>query len=242
MSAVAGIRHFTRLVVSNVFLLDGGPGDRWLVDTGHWAERATLLWELGRAGIGPRELTGVLLTHRHSDHAGNAAFLQRHGVKVYAHREDARVLSGEAPRPRMRPGPGTDLVSRAFAALENRAPAARLRVDGVLEDGDTLAGLCVHAVPGHTEGSVFFRHERTRSLLSGDMLLAARPPLTWAQGLCAPFAAFTQDLARAHASLRSFHAAGHEYDNLLSGHGRPILGDARAAVGELIRALPATAP
>lgn len=131
MRAATGIRHFTRLLVSNVFLLDGGAGDRWLVDTGHWAERATLLWELRRAGLGPRELTGVLLTHRHSDHAGNAAFLQRHGVKIYAHREDARVLSGEARRPPMRPSADTDLVSKAFARLENLLPAARLEVDGV---------------------------------------------------------------------------------------------------------------
>ncbi|HRG97381.1 MAG TPA: MBL fold metallo-hydrolase, partial [Polyangiaceae bacterium] len=92
---IEGIRHLSRLRVSNVFLLDGGRGDRWLVDTGHWAERATLLWELRRSGLGPRDLTGVLLTHRHSDHAGNASFLrERFGVKVYAHREDARVLEG----------------------------------------------------------------------------------------------------------------------------------------------------
>ncbi len=91
-------------------------------------------------------------------------------------------------------------------------------MDGALEDGDTVAGLCVHAVPGHTEGSVFFRHEPTRTLLTGDMLLAARPPLTLVQGLTPPFAAFTSDLALAHASLRAFHAAGFDYDNLLSGH------------------------
>ncbi|HQY64282.1 MAG: MBL fold metallo-hydrolase [Myxococcales bacterium] len=239
MGAPTGIRHFHRLVVSNVFLLDGGVGDRWLVDTGHWAERATLLWELRRAGLGPRDVTGVLLTHRHSDHAGNAAFLQRYGVKIYAHHADARVLAGEAQRPPMRPGEGTDLVSRAFAHVENLLPAARLQVDGALEDGDTVAGLCVHAVPGHTEGSVFFRHEPTRTLLTGDMLLAARPPLTLVQGLTPPFAAFTSDLALAHASLRAFHAAGFDYDNLLSGHGRPILGEAREAVARLIAGLPA---
>lgn len=232
---IEGIRHLSRLRVSNVFLLDGGRGDRWLVDTGHWAERATLLWELRRSGLGPRDLTGVLLTHRHSDHAGNASFLrERFGVKVYAHREDARVLEGLVPRPRLKPAPGADPIARLFAHVENVLPARRVRVDRALEDGDTVAGLCVHSVPGHTDGSVFFRHERTRSLLSGDMLLAARPPLTIVQGLCLPYPAFTSDLALAHASLREFHARGFDYENLLAGHGRPIVGGARAAVGELL--------
>ena len=84
---VEAIRHLSRLRVSNVFVLDGARGDRWLIDTGHWSERATLLWELRRAGLRPSDLTGVLLTHRHSDHAGNAAFLQRrYGIAIYAHR------------------------------------------------------------------------------------------------------------------------------------------------------------
>jgi len=67
-----------------------------------------------------------------------------------------------------------------------------------------------------------------------NMLLAARPPLTIVQGLCLPYPAFTSDLALAHASLREFHARGFDYENLLAGHGRPIVGGARAAVGELL--------
>jgi len=90
---VAPFHRFSSLVVSNVYLLDGGPGDRWLIDTGHWSERWQLLYELRATGLRPTELTGVLLTHRHSDHAGNAAFLQReYGVKVLCHRADAEVL------------------------------------------------------------------------------------------------------------------------------------------------------
>src|SRR5512143_4228787 len=110
---VGTIHHLAGVRISNVFLLDGGRGDRWLVDTGHWSERATLLWELRRAGIVPRELAGVLLTHRHSDHAGNAAFLQRrYGVKVLAHRDDAAVLEGAIPRPRLRSEPGAAPMAR----------------------------------------------------------------------------------------------------------------------------------
>ena len=234
-SVLGTIHHLAGLRISNVFLLDGGRGDRWLVDTGHWSERATLLWELRRAGIMPRELAGVLLTHRHSDHAGNAAFLQRrYGVKVLAHRDDAAVLEGAMPRPRLRPEPGATRMARLFARIENVLPAASLRVDRALDDGDAVAGLEVHAVPGHTDGSVFYRHAATASLLSGDMLLAAHPPLTFVQGMALPYPAYAQDIARALASLRSFHDRGIPYDNLLAGHGRPILGGARDAALRLL--------
>ena len=56
--------RFSTLFVSNVYLLDGGPGDRWLIDSGHWTERWQLGAELRRSGFRPSELTGVLLTFR----------------------------------------------------------------------------------------------------------------------------------------------------------------------------------
>lgn len=229
---VAPFRRFSTLVVSNVFLLDGGDGDRWLVDSGHWSERWQLLRELRGTGLRPSQLTGVLLTHRHSDHAGNAAFLQReHGLKVMAHRADAAVLDGSAPRPVM--GGRGNVIERLLCAVENRSPA-RLRVDRALDDGDSVAGMEVHGVPGHTEGSVFFRHAPTGCLLTGDTLLTARPPLTLIRDVVRAHDAFCLDTARAHASLDAFHARGVPYDHVLAGHGRPLIGDAR---GRVMRAL-----
>ncbi len=228
------LHHLHRIRISNVYLLDDGPGNRWLIDCGHFVERPTLLRELRAAGIGPGDLRGVLLTHRHSDHAGNAAFLQRRfGAAIHAHRADAAILDGTAPRQALRRGRGSRIAG-LLAAIENRLPA-RVYVDRALEDGDTVAGLEVHWVPGHTEGSLFFRHPPTGSLFSGDMLLAARPPLTLRQGLAPPYSTYTVDLAQAFESLRAFHARAVPYENLLSGHGRPLLGGARGKVIELLR-------
>jgi glyoxylase-like metal-dependent hydrolase (beta-lactamase superfamily II) len=219
--------HLHRIWISNVFLLDGGPGDRWLVDSGFWLERPTLFAELRRAGVRPSDLTGVVLTHRHSDHAGNAQVLQeRFGVKVHAHRADAEILESRATTPALTRRGGSHLA-RAMAEIENRLPT-RLRVDRALEDGDAVGSLEVHWVPGHTEGSVFYRHEGTRTLLSGDTLVTAIPPLVIRAGLAAAYPTFSVDLARAERSLAAFHAKGLGYDNLLAGHGRPILGDARS--------------
>ncbi len=233
-TVLGNVRHLHRLRVANVFLLDGGRGDVWMIDTGHALERPTLLFELRSAGIRPSEITGVLLTHRHSDHAGNAAFLRRrYGIRIYAHRADAAVLAGEAPRPRLPPAPG-DPLAGLFAAIENRFPAAPVVVDRALDDGDAIAGLEVHWVPGHTEGSVFYRHESTGALLTGDTLLTAHPPLTIRAGLCLPYPSYAADLGRAHAAIRAFHDKAFSYEHLLAGHGPPLLGGARRHVLEML--------
>ncbi len=234
-SVLGPFRQLHWLRVSNVFLLDGGPGDRWLIDTGHAAERAALLLELRRARLEPRDLAGVLLTHRHSDHAGNAAFLQRLGARIFAHHADAEVLAGRAPRAPLERGEGSALAG-LFAAIENRFPPARVVADRALEDGDAVAGMEVHWTPGHTEGSVFYRHAPTGCLLSGDTLLMAHPPLTVRAGLAMPYPSYALDLAKARASLRAFHAKALGYEHLLAGHGPPLIGGAREKVLELLQA------
>ncbi len=234
-SVVPPFLRFSSLVVSNVYLLDGGPGDRWLIDCGHWTERWQLMRELRASGFQPSELTGVLLTHRHSDHAGNAAYLKREfGLKVLAHRADAEVLEGTAPRFEL--GHKGNLLEKALCAFENRWPA-RVKLDRALEHGDTVAGLEVHLMPGHTEGSVFYRHETTRCLMTGDTLLTARPPLTIVRDIVPPYDAYSIDLPRAHQALREFHRQGHAYEHVLAGHGKPLVGAARERVMQALREL-----
>jgi len=233
---VPGLRHLHNVRISNVFLLDGGPGDRWLIDCGHWSERATLLWELRRAGVRPGELTGVLLTHRHSDHAGNARFLQRRfGVKIHAHRRDAEILGGAVPRDRLERGAGPWLAG-VLAEIENLFPA-RVTCDRALDDGDSIASLEVHHTPGHTEGSVFYRHAATGSLLTGDMLLTAIPPLVFRKGMSLAYPTFSSNLELAVESVRAFHRSGIEYDHLLPGHGKPIVGGARRVALEFLESV-----
>ncbi|MEZ0228896.1 MAG: MBL fold metallo-hydrolase, partial [Planctomycetota bacterium] len=91
----------TNVRISNVWLFETGSG-RFLIDTGHPVERPALLVELWRAGVRrPGDLDGVILTHRHSDHAGNAAWLrERFRCPVICHAADAPLLAGkERPAP-----------------------------------------------------------------------------------------------------------------------------------------------
>lgn len=231
---VVGPFHRVRgMLVSNVFVLDGGPGDRFVIDTGHVLERPVLLAGLRRLGFAPRDLTGVLLTHHHSDHAGNAAYLRRaFGIPILAHEADAAVLTGTTPPPRLVSRTG-DPFARVFVAIENRT-STRVPIDRALVGGETVGSLEVHHAPGHTRGSLLFRHAGTRSLLSGDALLAAVPPLTLVQRMCLPHPDYAVSLEQALGSLRAFCATGLPFDHLLAGHGRPILGDARTQAERLL--------
>ena len=151
--------------------------------------------------------------------------------EIYAHRADADVLAGRTPRRRL--GTKGTWLERALGEIENHFPA-ELEVDRALEDGDTVASLEVHLIPGHTEGSVLYRHDGTRCLLTGDTVLSARPPLTICREILPPYEAFSLDTAKARAALDAFHAEGWAYENVLTGHGPPIVGRGRERV---IRAL-----
>ena len=205
--------------ISNVWLLPNTPTGPVLVDCGHRLLWPTIRRGLHKAGLRPRDLTAVLLTHRHSDHAGNAARLAwRHGVPVYAHALDAQVLGGQRRRPAMPPAPG---VSGFMCWMENSFPARWLRARP-LEHGDKVAGLTVHWAPGHTAGSIFLHHPETGTLFTGDTLLSARPPLVFPRGLTLAYPPFCEDHAQALDRLGEFLAEEHQVRRLCPGHGQIV--------------------
>jgi glyoxylase-like metal-dependent hydrolase (beta-lactamase superfamily II) len=56
-----------------------------LVESGPGSTRAGLEAGLAREGLSPRDVTHVLLTHIHLDHAGATGWLARQGAEVYVH-------------------------------------------------------------------------------------------------------------------------------------------------------------
>ena len=215
--------------VCNAWLLDVPEHGFVMVDSGYPALWPAMVARMRHWGVRPRDLAGVVLTHRHSDHAGNAARLLDLGIPVHAHRRDAEVLSGERSRPRLA---GIRRLERLFCHMENRHPAAPCR-PRPLDDGDHVLGLDVHWVPGHTAGSVFLHHRASGTLFSGDGLLNAIPPSTVRTGLCLPHSAFAEDLAQALGALTSFVDKGLDVRLLCAGHGPPRSGP----IGEAVRAL-----
>ncbi|MBN1945284.1 MAG: MBL fold metallo-hydrolase [Bradymonadales bacterium] len=220
--------------VSNVWLLprtDIGPV---LVDAGMAALWPVIRHGLRRQGVVPGDLAAVLLTHRHSDHAGNAARLhQEYGVPIWAHPADGEVLRGKSPLPRLKPDGMS--VTAWFCRLENRFPARTVETRP-LEEGDVIAGLEVHWVPGHTAGSVFLYHRSSGTLFTGDMLLNGVPPLITRTRLCLPFPPFCDDYARAIESLDAFQKKDLDVRLLCPGHGPMRRGPIGRGLNRLLEA------
>ena len=208
--------------VSNSWLLSDGEGRRFLIDTGHRLERPALARALRAAGVrGPGDLEAILLTHRHSDHAGNAAWARdTFRAPVICHDADARQLDGTQARPRLA-GRGATLVHEALCHVEDRFPA-RSSVDEVFDEGDWRFGFHVVPVPGHTEGSVLLLHEPSGSLFSGDAILAGFPAQRFHVRLQLALPEYSVDVERCRSHVRSFLRTAPPVRTLCAGHGPPV--------------------
>lgn len=210
---------------SNIWVLRDHEGRRFVVDTGHRLERRVLARTLRRLGLGKGDLTAVLLTHRHSDHAGNAAWIREHlGCPVICHEQDAAVLEGRqdtvalARRPRRPP-----LVSRALCWIEDRFPA-RCPVDDVYGVGTWRWGFDIIDVSGHTEGSVLLYHAPTQTLFTGDAVLTGVPPFRSFERFGLAISAYSLDASACHERVARFVDALPPLRRLASGHG-PLVTD-----------------
>ncbi|MBI3557507.1 MAG: MBL fold metallo-hydrolase [Deltaproteobacteria bacterium] len=209
--------------IANSWLLTDSQGRRFLIDTGYFTDRPALLAHLWIAGVRAKhELTAVLLTHRHSDHAANAAWLRgKFDCPVVCHEADAPFLRGAKAPPRMAVGRAP--VYQEWLNLFEDAYPARSAVDETYSEGAWKWGFNVVPTPGHTEGSVMLFHEPTRTLFSGDNILAGLPPLRFIEHLSLAAPGFSQDTELCNRHVHKFLSDLPQTDCLCSGHGPIVL-------------------
>ena len=183
-----------------------------LVDTGNrGAGGLTVIEEgLAAAGVGWDAVDHLIVTHKHSDHAGNVE-------PVLERADTAMVYAGEG-----------DI---------DRIPATRPVT--AVGDGDEVFGLQIIDTPGHTPGHISVLDPLGGLLVAGDALnggglrggaVGALPEGT-AGDVAGPNPAFTVDLARANESVKKLAAL--QFDTVVFGHGEPVEGDAAAKVAAL---------
>jgi glyoxylase-like metal-dependent hydrolase (beta-lactamase superfamily II) len=157
---------FPRAVV-NAFLVEADV--LTLIDTGTPGGAPRIRAALRDAGRAPGDLRRIVLTHRHSDHAGNAAELARlTGADVHVSPIEAPFVTGgaEQPRPRAATPLGRAMVPYVKVALPWRVDP--VDAQQTLEDGAMVGPFRVVATPGHTAGHVSLLWEERRILFAGD--------------------------------------------------------------------------
>lgn len=173
----------------------------------------------------PTEVTELILTNAHADHIGGTPEIVEH--------TGARVLSSAREKPYIE---GASLargargwfpkVALTLNHMNRKREVPPITVDGTLEPGETLRGLEVVAIPGHTPGQIALWHRADGLLLTSDAFfnVSESPSLD-------PVPGMTADTQAARESLAVLQATGVE--DLAPTHGPAILGDGQAALQAL---------
>lgn len=189
-----------------------------LVDTGWTRSADRMVAAVARAtdGQGPRL---VLLTHAHPDHAGGLlALREAWNPAIVCHRLEVPFVTGELYYRHLTPKNLAFWFGRfLIRPLDLELPVAR-----DLEGGQSIEGMAVIHLPGHTPGQIGFLHPRDGAMICGDAIGnrggRLRSPL--------PLATADPEAAR-----RSMIRLGElDYNHLLPGHGPAILDHGRQAV------------
>ena len=197
-----------------------------LIDTGLPGSTDKIFAALHKAGKNPADIKRIILTHLHTDHAGNAADIKRRvNARVYAHPQDARLLAqGVSGRPMaLTPGLVNRLVYQLFIKSAGTT-VAPVEVEEQLADNDVLpllGGIQVIHTPGHSAGHVAL-------LLQSEGVLIAADLCANAFGLA--YSTLYEDLALGRQSL--LKAAALPFDTAVFGHGGPLRGEANRKLRE----------
>jgi glyoxylase-like metal-dependent hydrolase (beta-lactamase superfamily II) len=204
----------------NSYLLIGADGQVTLVDTGLKGAPKRILAALAQLGTAPSQVTTILLTHGHADHAGGARQLAAvTGRGMTLHGADAQYVRTGTGLPL---DPSTRL-GRLFKTSQHADPAP---VDRELLDGEVLdvvpGGLQVVHTPGHSPGHVSFLVPGSGTLITGDAIWNVRSRRTW------PVLAFCSNIALLTSTAHRL--AELEYRTAAFTHGPHIAGDGRTEV------------
>lgn len=206
----------------NIYALVDDDGQVSLVDTGTTGSTKRLQAGLAEMGKSVKDVTRIVLTHAHGDHAGGAAkTAELSGAPVSIHETDAPFArDGMAPPRDKRTGAGRFM--NRLGRKGNGFPAIVVGEEFADEQVLPIAGgLRVVHTPGHTMGHVSLLHETTGVLITGDSIWNLRR-IGWGIKF------FCQDIV---VSQKTAHALGElDYDVAAFTHGPHVSERARERV------------
>ena len=152
------------------YLLAGG-NELAIIDPGPGSMLEHLLAAIREAGFDPQDVTHILATHVHLDHAGATGSLIHHTprAQVYVHSKGAPHLLDTT---KVVVSAARIFGERMYSLWGDIEPTPRERLR-ILEGGDTLnaAGrrLEVHYTPGHAVHHIIFFDVHSGELFAGDV-------------------------------------------------------------------------
>jgi glyoxylase-like metal-dependent hydrolase (beta-lactamase superfamily II) len=149
----ASINVFMFRLGSRLFLVDTGSGD--LFPTGFGGK---LLQSLAAAGVGPEQVTDILLTHAHDDHMGgliHSGALAFPNATVHVGKADVEFFQDRSNANKAHYG--MNYFDDYFASLKHYVDAGKVQTFA----GTTqiAPGITATVHPGHTPGSAFYTVE-----------------------------------------------------------------------------------
>jgi glyoxylase-like metal-dependent hydrolase (beta-lactamase superfamily II) len=199
-----------------------------LIDTGFRGSSPRIISFIHSLGRSVEDVSLIIITHNHLDHAGGLAELKKlTKAKVAIHRAD---ISDEESQLPYRSIVRKLLHIPPFSILRPLIYAKPEDVDLQLEGGEVLSplgGLRVIHTPGHTPGSISLFSPKKKLLIVGDTLNNRH------QNLHLPPRMVSTDLTQAIDSVKRI--AQLDFDILCFGHGKPLTNDASARVSDLIK-------
>lgn len=212
----------------NSFLLADDDGALTLVDAGLKGADRKVLAALAELGRSPGDITRILLSHAHADHAGGLEAVRvTTGAPVSVHDRDA-VYAREGRAPRRDP-------ASTWGRLLERLPGggfAPTQVAATFADGELLpvaGGVRVVHTPGHSPGHCSFVLEDRGVLVTGDALFNVR-------GLRYSPAMFCTDIRLSRETAARLGEL--DYDVAAFTHGRQVSSGAREAVRAFVAGRP----
>ena len=199
-----------------------------LIDAGVPGQLAEIEKAAEEAGGSIEDIKKVILTHQDIDHIGSMpALIQRLGgnVEVYAHELDKPYIEGDKPMIKMNPERMKNMLSsmpeetrKQMEQLMANPPKAK--VDHTVSDGEVLpfaGGLTVIFTPGHTPGHISLYHDDSKTLITGDAIVAKDGKIVGLNEQATP------DMETALKSLERFD--NYDIDQAICYHGGLCKGD-----------------
>lgn len=206
----------------NGFVLRDDDGQVTLVDMGISRSGPKVLAALAAIGSAPTEVTRLVLTHAHPDHAGGAAHVARATGRGFTVHHDDAAYAGEGSSP---PRDRSFLMGRLFDRMARPGNDFEpVVVEREMTDEEVLpvaGGLRVVHTPGHSPGHVSLLHESSRTLITGDAIFNVL-------GLRWPVKAFCTDF---RMTQETAHVLGElDYDVAAFTHGTELRDRPREAI------------